>query len=269
MLKYLVYWYSKTRGEYTTSQKGLHIQFNGDDTMSVWINKTYAEFSTKNTKSAIRTISRIESEFSELSQVLDTLRENDVFYDIGANTGIYSCFAASLCSEVVAFEPYEPNVEECERNIQINSENINLHNIGLSNKQGTVGLNVPNKPSPGFGSASINSKKKNDLVQTDRGDRLIAEEEFSAPNVVKIDVEGAEPLVLDGLSETLSDSHCRVVFCEVHLPSDSSSRNSIQDHNWKEEQLIKLIENEGYCVDISKDTQNRLWLKGIRRKSDS
>ncbi len=46
---------------------------------------------------------------------------------------------------------------------------------------------------------------------------LVAEGDVPQPNVVKIDVDGAEEEVIDGLGDVLANTHCKAVFCEIHF----------------------------------------------------
>lgn len=90
--------------------------FRGQLTLAV--NDSSAEFIVENQKSVERTVRRFELEHRRLSRILDDLKEDDVFYDIGANTGLYTCLASNVCSSVVSFEPYPPNVQEFKKNIE-------------------------------------------------------------------------------------------------------------------------------------------------------
>ena len=49
-----------------------------------------------------------------------------------------------------------------------------------------------------------------------QGDELAAAEKLPTPRVVKIDVEGYEHAVIQGLRHTLSDPVCEMICCEIH-----------------------------------------------------
>jgi FkbM family methyltransferase len=121
-------------------------------------------------------------------------------------------------------------------------------NVALSDTSGTIDSSVTEDLSPGHGTASI-SKDGDSQVHTVRGDQLINEGEIPQPNVVKIDVEGAEWLVINGLKTALANEKCRVVYCEVHFPTDYSSRGSIYDHNIEMTDIISQLEQCGYKVE--------------------
>lgn len=75
------------------------------------IDDTTVTFSAPTYATVRRTKHRHRVESIVLSDLLRELRADDVFYDIGANTGLYTLFAAKNCLQgsVVAFEPYPPN----------------------------------------------------------------------------------------------------------------------------------------------------------------
>jgi len=84
------------------------------------------------------------------------------------------------------------------------------------------------------------------------------------PNVVKIDVEGAEPLVIDGLEDALSFETCRLVYCEVHLPG-VDKRPSIKDFGATTDELRDRFEELGFTVEILGDRSgDELFFKAQR-----
>jgi FkbM family methyltransferase len=186
-------------------------------------------------------------------ELLDDLRKDDVFYDIGANTGLYTLFASKRCTEgtVVAFEPYPPNVRMLKRDISRNGvNNVDVYELALSDSEGTIEFSQPEQPDVGYGSASVeaNSTTATTEVPTASADRLISNGEIPPPNVIKIDVEGAEPLVIEGLEETLSEPTCRFVYCEAHLPG-VDHRPSIEDFDTTVADLRDQLEQFGFTVE--------------------
>ena len=66
---------------------------------------------------------------------IKNLKEDDIFYDIGANYGFYSCLAAEFCKEVHLFEPIPFIFDNLKNNFK-NHQNVFLNNIALSDKKG-------------------------------------------------------------------------------------------------------------------------------------
>jgi FkbM family methyltransferase len=224
----------------------------GHFTLSV--SGTDATFVATEREGVTVTLRRHRSEYDRLSHLLQNLHDDDVFFDIGANTGLYSSFASEHCSEVIAFEPYPPNIEELERNVELASGNIFIHPVALSDESGPVSLETeandredyPDPGSPTFGTATMKKDGEGSEIKSVRGDELIKQSLAPEPDVLKIDVEGSEPLVVEGLENTLSNGDCRLVYCEVHRPK--SNRGSIRDHGVSEEDMILEFEDLGYNV---------------------
>lgn len=243
--------------------------FRGEITLS--LGKTRAKFVADDRDSVNMTIRRFRAEGDTLAEVLEELGENDVFYDIGANTGLYTSFAAHKCRRVVSFEPHPQTASELRKNAELNGDNVSVFEVALSDRTGSVGLltpdvsasHYPERDSPGFGGGTITDGPGDVEVDTIRGDQLITEGRIDPPNVVKIDVEGAEPLVIDGLAEALSDDRCQFVVCEVHRPNDSTG--SIDDHDATEAELFSRFEDFGFDdIDRVDDLENTFVLRARR-----
>lgn len=206
---------------------------------------------------------RFKEEKRELRDFLGEITKDDVVYDIGANTGLYSLFAAKECTdgEVIAFEPYPPNVDVLRKDIDRNRfSNIQVKDVALSDSVGKIQFNQPEQSTIGYGSSSISSRESGSSVDvsTTTGDNLIRNGEIPEPDVMKIDVEGAESLVIDGLETTLSSSNCRLVYCEVHLPG-IDHRPSVEDFDTTPEDLRSKLEELGFTVEVF-DQRNELEL---------
>lgn len=194
------------------------------------VGETTAIFVAENSDSVRMTIRRWQSERERLTDILQELCAEDIFYDIGANTGLYTCFAAKQCSHIVAFEPHPQNFVELRQNASRNGGNVTVMDLALSDTAGTVGLSLPSVDathypdgdSPGFGGAAITEETSDIEVDTVRGDQLVDDGVIHSPNVVKIDVEGAEPKVIKGLTSALRNPKCRFVDCEGHRAGKSS-----------------------------------------------
>ncbi|WP_276272936.1 FkbM family methyltransferase [Haloarcula litorea] len=188
------------------------------------------------------------SERDQLADLLSRLHRDDVFYDIGAHLGFYSVFAAKYLTEGNAylFEPYPPNVEQLKRNLELNDLSANVYEVALSDENGMMTVRVPSHEYTGMQMLSL-SDNGEEVINTFRGDEIIEREDLSPPNAVKIDVEGAEPLVVDGLENTLAREDCRLLSVEVHLPSENSI-SSIRDHGWTIQEFESRIQELGFDI---------------------
>jgi hypothetical protein len=76
-------------------------------------------------------------------------------------------------------------------------------------------------------------------VEIDRADNLIPEE-LPPPDIMKIDVEGAELSVLKSFGNILNDSSCRVIYIEVH--------DKISNFGDNKKELILFLNQNGYKI---------------------
>lgn len=192
------------------------------------------------------------------SEILEELNKDDVFFDVGANIGFFSCFATNYLSDglVVAFEPHPPNVEQLQKNLSYNhDENARVQEVALSDTNGEIQFTNTNGLSQ---TAAFSSNADAPTVKQIKGDDLVCHS-LPIPSVVKIDVEGAEPRVINGLEETLSKPECRVVFCEVHLPREN--RPSIRDHGYELEDVFETIEECGFSITTKEKRGDEIHLK--------
>ncbi|KTG11020.1 hypothetical protein AUR64_07595 [Haloprofundus marisrubri] len=167
---------------------------------------------------------RIWDEEAVLKHLLAHTEADDVFYDIGANIGIYSCLVDSLLTDgtVVAFEPYPPNVERLRINLAANGIDTPVQQRPLSDrpKTATFYLYDTDKAGAQHGSLDTDYPSGDPIgsfsIDTVAGDWLVERGEIPAPSVVKIDVQGTGTAVIDGLEESLSADRCRLVYAEAH-----------------------------------------------------
>ncbi|WP_224447661.1 FkbM family methyltransferase [Haloprofundus salilacus] len=171
---------------------------------------------------------RIWDEEAVLERVLKNIREDDVFYDIGATIGIYSCLVGNQLrtGTVVPFEPYPPNVERLRVNLAANDIVAEVETRPLAAESRETEFYVYDTESPGAQHGSLDTVYPSGEpltsfpVETVAGDRLVRENEIPAPTVVKMDVQGSGVNVLKGLRESLSSERCRLVYAEAHHNRD-------------------------------------------------
>lgn len=183
-----------------------------------------------------------------LADLLSELREDDLFWDVGANTGIYACMAADILStgSVFAFEPHPGNVTSLRTNLQRNDlRNVTVEECALGDVEGTTSLNITAEDA-GLGLHSLQAEDQTGIeVPIRTGDGYV-DTTARVPNVVKIDVEGAEADVLKGMRSTLADSNCRIVYCEIH--ADESHPNSIRKYGHEPDDVEQLLRDAGFRV---------------------
>jgi FkbM family methyltransferase len=176
----------------------------------------------------------------EADMVPRLLEAGEVFWDIGANIGFFTLLAATVLNhtgEVVAFEPGRQAYQRLERNLSLNPyKNIHLHKVAVADREGEAVLHLSADLADGRASlyASGATGPNQPLQQSchtvsldDYGERL----GLHPPHFVKIDVEGAEPLVLRGARQMLQRD-CPLLLVEMKetaLRAGGSGREEIQD----------------------------------------
>jgi FkbM family methyltransferase len=164
------------------------------------------------------------------------LRNGDVFYDIGANAGFFSLVGAYCVGNkgcVFAFEPLPSNAEAVEEAFVINGlTNCHLIRAAVTNHSGEVSFSSSDDSSTAhITSVSMRGKKETFNVPALTLDEFI--QKFPSPNLMKIDVEGAELLVLKGAEKLLRGSNPPKLIIEVHTKNNN-------------DELLDFLLNMGY-----------------------
>jgi len=178
-----------------------------------------------------------------MADLLDHCREDDVFYDVGANVGIYTCLVGqrlSASGTIVGFEPVPELAHETRRNAFLNGVSHRLFEVALSDKkgisrfylrEGTAGHGLDNSET-----GDISGAIEVDVV--DGGD-FVDVLPVPEPTIMKIDVEGAEYDVLAGLEPVLDS--LRHVYVEMH-------RTDLEDFGHSEQEVYDLLESRGFEI---------------------
>jgi FkbM family methyltransferase len=155
-------------------------------------------------------------EVARLRALADALSLGAVVYDVGANVGIYSLLASLRVGpfgKVYVFEPLERNLLYLRRHLTLNKvQNCVILETAVCNKEGTLPFSAAAwHPSMAHlspdGEISVPSTTLDSCIYGGKGLR--------PPNVIKIDVEGAEFEVLEGASRALAEFH-PTIFLEIH-----------------------------------------------------
>ncbi|MFB6347324.1 MAG: FkbM family methyltransferase [bacterium] len=197
-----------------------------------------------------------------LTDLLKTIRPDDVFYDIGACTGMYSCLVGDKLSNgsIVAVEPHPDNFRRLNENLSRNDIPSRSFQLALSNRSESATLHLDEREEPGAGGHTLegdDSSSRSLTVHTLPGDQLITDESLSRPTILKIDVEGAEKEVLQGFSETLRTDNCRLVYCEVHKPQ-------LEKKGLSTDAIRGILQEAGFKTSIIHERQDQSFLKGSR-----
>ncbi len=159
-----------------------------------------------------------------------------VIYDLGANIGLYTVvFASDPNRRVFAFEPFDIPLGFLRRNVEINRlKNVDIHQIVLTDRQGTCRftldtvtlctshVSAEGEPGLEFPCSDLDSYRDS--------------HDLPVPDVLKIDVEGADMPVLRGMRRLL-EQHESYVFLEGGLRDENGHITAIQ-----------YLEDLGYAI---------------------
>jgi len=160
-----------------------------------------------------------EPEFS--NALHDAVRIGDVCYDIGGYRGYMSgVFALAGASRVIVFEPLPANIVHLQRLRELNPAlPLQIEELAVGKTDGQAHFKVMPDQSMGKLANSVFQATRSALheipVRVARLDTCVYERGLPKPNVMKIDVEGAEADVLDGGMRMLKECRPRILI-EAH-----------------------------------------------------
>lgn len=135
------------------------------------------------------------------------------FVDIGAHIGYYSLKAAKAVGSqghVIAVEPNPETIQELRENIRLSAANIAVYPVACSDSEAILEFFAAPRRNTGESSLSRKNAEQQGTARASYRvramplDAIIQESGLPQVDVVKIDVEGAELLVLKGAKQTLS-----------------------------------------------------------------
>lgn len=136
----------------------------------------------------------------------EQFRSAEVFVDVGANIGFYTCLARLADKHVIAVEPLPKNLEYLYANILANNWNdIEVFPVGLSERPGLATLYGGSSTGASLiGSWAGSSKLFRRIISVSTLDILLGVRLAGKKMFIKIDVEGAEYPVLLGATNVMS-----------------------------------------------------------------
>lgn len=207
----------------------------------------------------------------ETLEWIDGLAKGSVLWDIGANVGLYSCYAAKARDcKVFAFEPSVFNLELLSRNIFNNdlSDKVVVLPIPLSDKLSISKLNMSSTDWGGalstFGKdyghdgKTLRKTFEYQLVGLSI-DEVVKLLKIPAPDYIKMDVDGIEQLILAGAKATLKK--VKSISIEINEDFAEQKRNSEKilvsaGLKFKEKRHAEMFNNS-----IFKNTYNQIWVR--------
>lgn len=186
-----------------------------------------------------------------VASFIKEIQSADVFFDIGAYHGFYSLLASSQSTNLVyAFEPNEENREVLYANVRQNDvgETITVVPKVVFSTETEVQIRPDDaKTTVGVG---------NETVKTTTIDAFCSQTvPDQTPDVLKIDVEGAEFEVLAGAKKTLQQKP--VLFVEIHHQSSGSFRSGDIEESLSGYAIEILLERETETIVLARPEEHR------------
>lgn len=161
------------------------------------------------------------------------INKDDIVMDVGASIGYYTILAAKRAKKVYAFEPLPFAYKRLVENVKLNNyNNVEAFQVAVANNTDKRLLSVPTIGISGSTFGTLNTDKHTISVNTITLDSLNIQ-----PDLVKIDVEGAEVDVLKGMTNILKKG--TTIICEVHKPLIESLGYTVED-------ISNIIKKSGY-----------------------
>ena len=175
----------------------------------------------------------------------------DTVYDVGANIGYVSLSLAKrvgVRGQVHAFEPVPHNAGLLRQNIALNHlHNVRVLNVAASNRRGEAVIRVAGSLSMASLVWHQEDPAASELViPTVVIDELVQQGDLPYPTFVKIDVEGAEGLVLQGMRRTLAAVK-PVLFVECSEAGRETSWQLLHELGYRCQSAITLNWVNAFC----------------------
>jgi FkbM family methyltransferase len=165
------------------------------------------------------------------------LESDDTIVDIGGFNGTFAMMASSIADRIIILEPSPKNIQSIETNIQLFE---NIVQKAAWHEDGQMTLNIGSDPTD---DSLINIDKgsaiEETVVETVSLDSLFSRMDRNV-DFLKIDAEGAEPNVIQGMNES--------------RPSKIAVDGSAERHGTETKNLIiELLESMGYVIKTKDD----------------
>jgi FkbM family methyltransferase len=181
---------------------------------------------------SIAVFHRYEKRDSDLLKLI--IKDGDVCIDAGANIGFYTLLMAGATptGTVHSFEPMPLNWHLLNASVCLNGmKNIILNNVALGEKRGNSSFSA--SVDGAYSSmVDVGRKKESEkiIVSVETLDDYLAESNVQRVNIMKVDVEGAEGLVLNGARKLFSsDNKPRLVLLELFDENFKFYNTSVSD----------------------------------------
>ena len=177
--------------------------------------------------------------------VMSSITPGAVVWDVGANIGFFTekfSQAVGPSGRVIAFDP-SPSCVAALRERFGSRDNVTIEPVGLSDQEGIADFSVSEHADPTGGLGVRPDHKEVVKVNITSGDAYAKSNPHIMPDFMKIDVEGYELEVINGMREVLASSDLKGVFIEVHF-LELAKRGQTETPT----RIVNLLRSSGYSV---------------------
>ena len=225
----------------------MYVYKEGDNYMSNYIIRTKGY--------VIKEMANFYEALEHYRKTKNILNKKDIYMlDLGGNLGVYPSYFGRLGYTVISFEASPRNYYIMKKNycqINRNAENVIIINRGLSNQEKICTYYTQ---ITGLGNGMLKCDENKESIDND-GFHWI--KTFEVPimklssfipylanknlALIKLDIEGCEPLVMQDAIEFITKYHIPYIYSEFSI-------NMIKEHGNNPREYIKLFTNNGYKV---------------------
>jgi len=174
------------------------------------------------------------------------VRLGDTVWDVGANVGLYTTMFVKVTGprgRVVAFEPTQACFGQLEKKFS-GMTRVVLNKFALGDTDGSITMAVETDPlAATHRVVSGSPAEQTVLVEIRSGASVVSADPEIFPNVIKIDVEGHEGAVIDGLKPLLDDHRLHCIGIEVHFGILAERGES-----WRPKSMEQILVSSGFTL---------------------
>jgi FkbM family methyltransferase len=211
-------------------------------------------------------------ESETLARAVEILTQmGGVFIDVGANFGLFTCSLGAIPGvECYAIEPCAKNFVLLQENIALNPDiKAKLFNVALDNKRSFLELEDFNPGNSGTVRVALEDKKPDSRfhnVAATTLEELLTYAEVKKVNMMKMDVEGYEPIILEGLdwNGKFRPENVIIEFKDYSSRSQGSGRKSMLEFFQNQGYEGRTIKGELLLLD-QEIPEDNAWFRDLRR----
>jgi FkbM family methyltransferase len=193
-------------------------------------------------------------ERAEIALFREVVKEGMTVLDIGANIGYYTLVASALVGEagrVVSFEPEQTNFFLLQKTVELNNRaNVSLVCAAASDTEGTSTLYLSDENKGKHSMASGDDLRGAQTIQTTTVSIALRSLGIAHVDVIKMDIEGAEPLALAGMRDIIERDKPLVLV--------EYSPGAIHRFNKEPREMLRFFAERGYELSVIDERTGRL-----------